>query len=508
MPENTTGTATSRAGTIRTATRKATKARLAMSGPSGAGKTWTALCIAEVLAPGGRYVLIDTEPSDDNNTAAELYADRFSFDVIDWTDPPFDPRDLTLTVKDLGNAGETDVLIVDSASPFWRGEGGSLDIADGRFGGWQTATPAQNAMVEAILKAPFHVIFCTRAKQAYAVEQQGEKQTVRKLGLAPIQRDDIEYEFQVVAMIDVEHRIDIGKTRCADLAGLSFHANQQFTLAQTYKAWLDRGLELITQTDADLLRQALAGLPTQDERNEARRSFKEAFGSVDAMEVGTLDAAWAHVSSVTGIDPHPYTPMAHDPATCAECELGRRARWHVGLAAPRAVERPALRADPDATDESAQEPVGGSGPAEGQEAPTERTKEAETPTEALPDSPTVVEDLERGLAAYRDFIGGKEADDLDPEMRPFEPPTAPPETSGSALPGLAQSALAREQLAKVERRQKFERSVREMTVTQVRHALEGARQPSTGPALTVRDRLVEHFLSQAMAADAFQAKGE
>ena len=93
----TTGTATSRARYVRPAVRRPTKARLAVTGPSGSGKTWTALSVAEVLAPGGRVLVIDTERGDDGQGAAELYADQFSFSTLEWL-PPYDPRDLAITL--------------------------------------------------------------------------------------------------------------------------------------------------------------------------------------------------------------------------------------------------------------------------------------------------------------------------------------------------------------------------------------------------------------------------
>jgi AAA domain len=342
MAEHTTGTATSRARSLRPATRKATKARLAISGPSGSGKTWTALSIAEVLAPGGRYAVIDTEPSDDNNSAAELYADRFAFETIDWTQPPWDPRDLTLTIKELGDEG-LDVLIVDSGSAFWRGQGGTLDIAGGRFGGWRTATPAQDALVQSILRAPMHMIFCTRAKQAYTVEEGRDgKQTVHKLGLEPIQRDDLEYEFQVVASIDIDHRIDIGKTRCADLAGLSFVANDQANLATIYRDWLARGLRLVTQTDADLLGDAFNAIGNAEERQKRKAAFVGTLGCKPTeLDVERLEEAWVLAATLTGVLVHPFTPGEAEDSVCSLCSLGRRAGWHDAAAqaedAPKAT---------------------------------------------------------------------------------------------------------------------------------------------------------------------------
>lgn len=452
-----TGTATSRAHTLRPAARKATKARLALSGPSGSGKTWTALSIAEVLAPGGRYVIIDTEPSDDNNTAAELYADRFAFDLIDWTQPPFDPRDLTLTIKQLGDQG-IDVLIVDSASAFWRGEGGTLDIADGRFGGWRVGTPAQNQLIDAILRAPMHVIFCTRAKQAYAVEEKPDgRQKVTKLGLEPIQRADIEYEFQVVGMIDNDHRIDIGKTRCADLAGLSFVANKQGELAAIYRDWLAKGLALITQTDADLLTSAFGAIDDADERKTAKAAFVAAFGRPAEIETDRLADAWTHVAAATGVPVHRFTPDRDDETACADCGLGRRAGWHDSQAEP-APPPPGDETPPTGTDET--------------------VREAQTAAEGL-------------------------SDDAEAPFAPAETANRPGPTPEQAAAAAEAEAALEAAEAALDRRREIIANIDGTPPAQVRERLVHLGLDASGSARQARDRLIDHlWRAETETADA------
>ena len=123
----------SRLANAKPAVRPSLKARLMLSGPAGAGKTYAALEIAATL--GERVLVIDTEKE-----SALTYADQFRFDHLPWR-PPFDPRELA---HELVAAGETyDAIIVDSFSHFWTGSGGTLDIADGKFGGWKTARPGQ-----------------------------------------------------------------------------------------------------------------------------------------------------------------------------------------------------------------------------------------------------------------------------------------------------------------------------------------------------------------------------
>jgi hypothetical protein len=317
----TTGTATSRARQLRPAVRRPTLARLALSGPSGSGKTWTALSIAEVLAPGGRVVVIDTERGDDEQGAAELYADQFSFETIEWP-APYDPRDLAITLRDLGNIEpRPDVVIIDSASHFWRAEGGTLDIAGGRFGGWRVATPAQDDLVGAILASRSHVITCLRARQDYAVEEQpGGKQKVTKLGLAPVQRDDLEYEFQVVLTLDMDHRIDVGKTRAQPLAGSSWPAGQQARFAATYRDWLKSGVQLARADDVEALREVLRTAELGKEWQAA------GWPKVAQLDAARLDSAWGWLALQLGISPHPVEQG--DDGQCRRCGSSWRARWH------------------------------------------------------------------------------------------------------------------------------------------------------------------------------------
>src|SRR5690625_7774235 len=85
------------------------KARIGLVGPSGAGKTYTALTIAEGL--GGRITLIDTE-----NSSASLYADRFTFDTLQLD--TFAPATYVAAIKAADDAGY-DVILVDSLSHAW-----------------------------------------------------------------------------------------------------------------------------------------------------------------------------------------------------------------------------------------------------------------------------------------------------------------------------------------------------------------------------------------------------
>lgn len=202
------------------ATRRRARARVAIDGPTGSGKTYSALVAATVLANGGKIAVIDTERG-----SASLYADEFSFDVIELN--TFDPRNYVDAIQAAEEAGYS-VIVIDSLTHAWEGEGGVLDLHDdatkrqktqNSFTAWKDITPIHRALVDAMLQSPMHVIATMRSKMEYAQEKDEStgKLTVKKIGLAPIQRAGMEYEFTIVCDMDVDHTLVVTKSRCRPL---------------------------------------------------------------------------------------------------------------------------------------------------------------------------------------------------------------------------------------------------------------------------------------------------
>lgn len=219
------------------------KARVALDGPTGAGKTWTALKWATVLAgPGGKIALVDTE-----RASSKLYAPHFTFDVASFP-PPYEVPKLLDMLRAAESAGYA-VVIIDSLSHFWMGEGGVLDEVDAaaqraqgnKFAGWLTGTPLQRNLVDVILSLDMHVIVTMRSKMEYVLEEVGGKQRPKKIGMAPVQREGVEYEFTIVGDLDLDHRITITKSRCDVLADKVIQPHRETEAAETFLAWLEDG---------------------------------------------------------------------------------------------------------------------------------------------------------------------------------------------------------------------------------------------------------------------------
>jgi len=196
------------------ATKKACKLRVAIYGPAGAGKTYTALRMAKGI--GGRVAVIDTEAG-----TSEKYADRFEFDVLKLEQPTIDR--MIEAWKAAVDAGYR-VVVVDSLSHVWQELLDELDRAtkasksQNSFRQWAEFTPKQRRFIKAMLRTPFHLICTMRAKTEWAVSDGREgKSAPQRLGLAPVQGKEIEFEFDVLGVMTTDHYLTVEKDRTGRL---------------------------------------------------------------------------------------------------------------------------------------------------------------------------------------------------------------------------------------------------------------------------------------------------
>lgn len=238
------------------ATKEQAKLRFAIHGPSGAGKTYSALSIAtHLVAPTGqRIAVLDTERG-----SASKYARKFDFDVNEVTGN-YHPDRCIDNINGAVDAGYG-AIIIDSGTHFWNGDGGFLQLVDQEakksaarggkydsFGAWKAVDPIYQRFVQRITSSPIHVFITLRAKQAYEKVESNGKTKIEKLGLAPQMRDDFQYEFDIEGMLTLEHDLAIGKTRCDDLDGKVFHKPGK-DVADILLAWLTDGAPAAPKPD-------------------------------------------------------------------------------------------------------------------------------------------------------------------------------------------------------------------------------------------------------------------
>jgi hypothetical protein len=225
---------------IRKAERRQAKLRLALIGVSGCGKSLGAINIASGMNQ--KFVVIDTEQK-----SADLYANVADFDVLT-LDKPFTPDRYIEAIKQCERAGY-ETIIIDSLSHAWSGEGGVLDIQDtviqasrtkNSYTAWKEVTPLHNKLVNAILHSTSHIIVTMRVKTHYEVVSENGKAKPIKIGLSPVQREGMDYEFTTVLDIDKDSHL---YTSSKDRTQLFEGKHDKLTL-ETGKAlleWLNDG---------------------------------------------------------------------------------------------------------------------------------------------------------------------------------------------------------------------------------------------------------------------------
>ena len=298
-------------------------ARVALCGPTGSGKSLTSMMALRLLCGGDlnedgsyKWGVIDTE-----RDSALDYANEFDFAHASLY-APYSPQRYIERIEAATDAG-LQGLMVDSLSHGWFSTGGVLERVDkakqrhggNKFAAWSEGTPEQNALIEALLSFPGHLFVTMRSKMDY-VQEKDEKgnTTIKKVGMAPQQRDGVEYEFQVVGDMDVHHNLVINKTRCLLLKDAVVH-EPDAAFWRILMGWLDEG-EAPAEADViSAMVQMMDDIALQEDRVLLKRAFVDQFGKPNELTVTSAERArnWLDeavvmlpsysAESITALDP-------------------------------------------------------------------------------------------------------------------------------------------------------------------------------------------------------------
>ena len=190
---------------------------IGLSGGTGSGKTYTAMRLATGMARAlGQdwFAIVDTE-----NRRARHYADFFRFKSIDLT-PPFTPERYTEALA--AAAAKSRVIVVDSMSHEWAGEGGVLEMQEAEFAAmnyqdskkllsWVKPKMAHKRMVQRLLQFRAHLILCHRAESKIDMVKEGGRTVVKpKEGLTgthgwfPVAEKNLAFELTVSLLLEQE----------------------------------------------------------------------------------------------------------------------------------------------------------------------------------------------------------------------------------------------------------------------------------------------------------------
>ena len=193
---------------LRKSSKKKAKIKLALQGPSGSGKSYSALLLAYGLCGDWtKIAVIDSE-----NNSADLYASLGDYNVVS-LDGHYDPETYIDAIKICQKAG-MEVIIIDSMSQCWDNLlEYHASIPGNSFTNWQKVTPRMTSLIQMILQADCHVISTMRCKQDYVLSEKNGKMVPEKVGLKAVMRDGIDYEYTIVFDINMKHQAVVSKDR-------------------------------------------------------------------------------------------------------------------------------------------------------------------------------------------------------------------------------------------------------------------------------------------------------
>lgn len=208
---------------IKPAVREKVGLLFGIAGASGSGKTFSALMLAKGLANGtGKVAVVDTEAGRALHYApppgakADHTKGTFDFLHLDFG-PPFAPARYIDAIRACEDAGAT-VIVIDSMSHEWAGEGGCADIQaaeaermatdrEGKLQAWKIeamTAPAwkrpkllHQRMMARLIQCRTHLIFCLRAQEKIKIvkKQPPDKGAeIVSIGFQPISEKSFPYE--------------------------------------------------------------------------------------------------------------------------------------------------------------------------------------------------------------------------------------------------------------------------------------------------------------------------
>ena len=211
---------------LQTASRKKAKFKMCLQGPSGSGKSLSALLISYGIC--GDWIKIAVVCTE--NHSADLYAHIGSYKVLSLS-APFTPEKYTEALDVCEKAG-MEVVILDSVTHEWEN---LIDyhssLKGNSFTNWGKITPRHNDFVQKILKSNCHVIITVRTKQDYVLNEKNGKLVPEKVGLKSVQRDGLDYELTLMFDLDMKNNATASKDR----TGLFFGKPEQKLSVETGK---------------------------------------------------------------------------------------------------------------------------------------------------------------------------------------------------------------------------------------------------------------------------------
>lgn len=190
--------------------------KIGIFSPSGGGKTYTALRLATGMIEEMERMSdkkYEIWLANNEGSRGKYYANEFNYKIVE-LEPPHEPELYYDLINYAENSEECGVLIIDSLSKEWAGQGGCLDIANNMGStfqnAWKNVSPRHRRLMDKLVDSHLNIIATMRGEDQYVMEtdEKGKNKPV-KIGIGAKQGKDFEYEFTCTFSLDQ-------KTNCAE----------------------------------------------------------------------------------------------------------------------------------------------------------------------------------------------------------------------------------------------------------------------------------------------------
>ena len=275
---------------LKKAEKKKVKIKIGLQGSAGSGKTYSALKMALGMTDNDitKIAVIDTE-----NGSASLYSDIFGEFLTLELAPPFTPERCIEAIN-ICEKADVKVIIFDSISHEWIGEGGIINLAESMAGNsftnWGKLTPRHNRFINRILSCQKHMICTMRSKQDYIlVENEKGKMAPEKVGMKSVTRDGVDYEFTLNFDIDIKNFATATKDRTS-LFKNKPEAKIDESTGKTIIEWCEHGKDLPEPTE-EQFKALLTYLGGDEKQKEAARSGLTKYNLNELQQKQILEAS-------------------------------------------------------------------------------------------------------------------------------------------------------------------------------------------------------------------------
>ena len=252
------------------AVREESKLIMAVVGPTGGGKTFTAIRVARALIKpeeklavadseygrAKKYALRAAERADPTINVSED-GNRFRFSHLALTD--HSPQGYIAAIEAAKAEGFA-CIVIDSMTHEWERV---LEMVDEKadaavanrpnaradpFGvGWRAMTPEHRLFIQRILDIDIHVICTIRSDMEFERKEVGEggqkKTKIEMVGLKPKQRGDTLYAFDIALQVeDAGQRAVLIKNTCPGLRDVDIPSRPGESLANILREWIMDGI--------------------------------------------------------------------------------------------------------------------------------------------------------------------------------------------------------------------------------------------------------------------------